>query len=144
MLTDLPQLLKSLQLKVTPQRLAILDLMLAARTYLSPEEVQKQLQQQRDDNKVGLPTIYRNLEELSSQGVISKILHPNRQLYYYFCPNRDHHHHFVCLACRTVQDIDYCGCAEMAGRIDGQVDLQIMQALGTCRSCVSSNAERGD
>jgi Fe2+ or Zn2+ uptake regulation protein len=134
--SDFPRLLKDLQLKVTPQRLAILEIMLAARTYLSPEEVQGQLQL-GGNSKVGLPTIYRNLEELSVQGVISKILHPNRQLYYYFCANRGHHHHFVCLACRTVQDINFCGCAEMADHIDGQVDLQIMQALGTCRSCCS-------
>lgn len=137
---DFPQLLKSLQLKVTPQRLAILEIMRAAQTYLSPEEVQLQL---RAESKVGLPTIYRNLEELSAQGVISKILHPNRQLYYYFCANRDHHHHFVCLSCRTVQDLHDCGCATMAGQIDGEVDIQIIQALGTCRSCVSSNEERG-
>lgn len=142
MSSDFPQLLKSLQLKVTPQRLAILDIMLAASTYLSPEEVQSQVQL-RTAGKVGLPTIYRNLEELSAQGVLSKIHHPNRQLYYYFCANRDHHHHFVCLACRTVQDIHDCGCAELASKIDGQVELQIMQALGTCRRCVSSNAVRG-
>ena len=140
--SDFPQLLKSLQLKVTPQRLAILEIMLAAQTYLSPEEVQGQVQL-RDGSKAGLPTIYRNLEELSAQGVISKILHPNRQLYYYYCANRDHHHHFVCLACRTVQDLHDCGCAELAGKVDGQVELQIMQALGTCRSCVDSNATRG-
>ena len=139
--SDFPQLLKSLQLKVTPQRLAILDIMRAAQTYLSPEEVQSQVQL-RTESKVGLLTIYRNLEELSAQGVLSKILHPNRQLYYYFCANRDHHHHFVCLACRTVQDIHDCGCAELASKIDGQVELQIMQALGTCRRCVSSNAAR--
>ena len=139
---DFPQLLKSLHLKVTPQRLAILEIMRAAPTYLSPEEVQSQVQR-RDGRKAGLPTIYRNLEELSAQGVISKILHPNRQLYYYFCANRDHHHHFVCLACRTVQDIHDCGCAELASKIDGQVELQIMQALGTCRNCVSGSAARG-
>ena len=136
---NFPQLLKSLQLKVTPQRLAILESMSTVRTYLSPEEVQGQVQL-RTNSKVGLPTIYRNLEELSSQGVISKILHPNRQLYYYFCANRDHHHHFVCLACRTVQDIHDCGCAELASQIDGQVELQIMQALGTCRRCCTQNA----
>lgn len=140
--SDFPQLLKNLQLKVTPQRLAILEIMRVARTYLSPEEVQSQVQL-RTASKVGLPTIYRNLEELSGQGVISKILHPNRQLYYYFCANRDHHHHFVCLSCRTVQDIHDCGCAELAGKIDGQVELQIMQALGTCRRCVGSSAARG-
>jgi Fe2+ or Zn2+ uptake regulation protein len=135
---DFPQLLRSLQLKVTPQRLAILEIMRIADTYLSPEEVQEQVQR-RANGKVGLPTIYRNLEELSSQGVISKILHPNRQLYYYFCSNRDHHHHFVCLACRTVQDIHDCGCAAMASQIDGQVEFQIMQALGTCRRCCTQS-----
>lgn len=138
---DFLQLLRSLQLKVTPQRLAILRIMSGARTYLSPEEVQGALQHS-GGSKIGLPTIYRNLEELSGQGVISKILHPNRQLYYYFCPNRDHHHHFVCLSCRTVQDLHDCGCAKVAGQIDGEIEVQIMQALGTCRRCVGSNAGR--
>ena len=96
---DFPSMLRDLHLKVTPRRLAILAALSAATTYVSPEEVQQKLQ--GESVPIGLPTVYRNLEELADGGVISKVLHPNRQLYYYFCPNRSHHHHFVCLSCRT-------------------------------------------
>ena len=38
-----PLLLKELQLKVTPKRLAILDFLARTGTYVSPEEVRKKL-----------------------------------------------------------------------------------------------------
>jgi len=138
MSVDLAALLRELQLKVTPKRLALLEVMLGAKTFLSPEEVRDKLQRRGDS--VGLPTVYRNLEELAGGGVLTKILHPDRQLYYYFCPDRSHHHHFVCLDCRTVADIDYCGCAELAGQVDGEVFSHFVQALGRCRRCADTAA----
>jgi len=39
--------------------------------------------------RTGLPTVYRNLEELSVSGVVMKIVHPDRRLYYYFCRTAD-------------------------------------------------------
>jgi Fe2+ or Zn2+ uptake regulation protein len=133
MSADFAGRLRRLNLKVTPKRLAILDIMLQEQTYLSPEELRRRLGARFGN--VGLPTVYRNLEELSAGGVLTRIHHPNRQLYYYFCPNDAHHHHFVCLSCRTVADIDYCGLSEMAGHIDGEVHSHIVQALGRCRRC---------
>ncbi len=38
---DFPTMLKELQLKVTPKRLAILDFLAAGSTYVSPEEVRQ-------------------------------------------------------------------------------------------------------
>jgi len=126
--------LRALNLKATPQRLAILDIMQRAQTFLAPDELQERLL--RQCGRVGLPTIYRNLEELAHKGVLTKIIHPNRQLYYYFCANPTHHHHFVCLECRTVADIDHCSFAEMAQHVDGEVSSHIVQLLGRCRSCL--------
>lgn len=131
---DFPALLKCLQLKVTPKRLAILEIMLAADTYLSPEEVQTTLQ--ASCGNIALPTIYRNLEEMANGGVLTRIHLPNRQLYYFFCPNDGHHHHFVCLDCRRVSDIDDCGCSMLQQHIDGEVHSHIVQALGRCRTCL--------
>jgi Fe2+ or Zn2+ uptake regulation protein len=110
--------------------------MLREEIFLSPEELREKLQ--RRGGSAGLPTVYRNLEELAGVGVLTKILHPNRQLYYYFCPNRSHHHHFVCLDCRTVADIDFCGCAEMARQVGGEVFSHFVQALGRCRRCAGT------
>lgn len=134
MTADFAGLLRELDLKATPQRLAILTIMHDDETFLAPDELQQRLRRRGD--RIGLPTIYRNLEELATKGVLTKILHPNRQLYYYFCPNKTHHHHFVCLDCRRVADIDHCSFAEMAHHVDGEISSHIVQLLGRCRNCL--------
>lgn len=129
--------LKSLKLKATPKRLAILALLGEEMAYVSPEEIWQRLK--GEFGRLGLPTVYRNLEELAAGGVITKVIHPNRQLYYHFCPNRDHHHHFICLACRRVEDVAGCGMEvierEIGERIGGRVLSHLVQVNGLCRDC---------
>lgn len=135
--------LKGAGMKATPKRLAILETLDREPTYTSPDEVWKRLRARFD--RLGLPTVYRNLEELASCGVISKVIHPNRQLYYFFCRNRDHHHHFVCLGCRKVEDLPHCGIEMLERAVNeqtgGKVTSHILQLNGLCRSCAS--AEEG-
>ncbi len=134
---DFPAKLKNLQLKVTPKRIAILDILARTGSFLNPEEVHQMLQEKFA--RIGLPTVYRNLDELAAGGIVSKIIHPNRQLYYYLCPNSDHHHHFVCLSCRKVMDIDICSVKgledEINEQVKGKVVSHILQVNGLCRSC---------
>lgn len=142
---DYPQMLKELRLKVTPKRLAILDFLARTGTYVSPEEVRQSLQEHL--GSIGLPTVYRNLDELASGGVISKIIHPNRQLYYYFCPNSNHHHHFICVSCREVRDLQICAVKgleeEINSQVGGRVISHILQVNGLCRSCHEKGGTAG-
>jgi Fe2+ or Zn2+ uptake regulation protein len=135
---SLSSALKQLNLKVTPKRLAILTILMNESSYLSPEEVWKKLKKQF--SRIGLPTVYRNLEELATGDVITKVAHPNRQLYYFFCPNRDHHHHFVCLSCRSVEDIEFCALdtlqREVKRKLNGKIVSHILQVNGYCRHCM--------
>ena len=134
---DFKELLRGLKLKVTPRRCAILEVMAAESTFLSPEELQRKVSER--GRNVGLPTVYRILDELAGGGVVTRVLHDNRQLYYYFCANKGHHHHFVCLSCRRVEEIDLClGEAleqEVAQRIKGALFSHILQLQGLCRAC---------
>lgn len=138
-ITNTSTILRSLNLKITPKRLAILDILMNESAYLSPEEIWQRMKNQF--RRIGLPTVYRNLEELSEKNIISKISHPNRQLYYYFCANRSHHHHFVCLSCRNVEDINFCTLNELQKevkmRLNGKVISHILQVNGYCRNCLS-------
>ena len=131
--------LKSLNLKITPKRLAILTLLGEEMTYCSPEDIWHKLKGQI--GRIGLPTVYRNLEELAAGGVITKVIHPNRQLYYYFCPNPTHHHHFVCLSCHRVEDVTFCGLEnlerEVGEKIGGKVLSHLVQVNGLCRACTA-------
>ena len=141
MLHDYPLMLKDLRLKVTPKRLAILDFLSRTGTYVSPEEVRQNLREQFAS--IGLPTVYRNLEELASGGIIAKIIHPNRQLYYYYCPNSNHHHHFICISCRKVTDLHICTVKgledEINDQVRGKVMSHILQVNGLCRSCYAND-----
>jgi Fe2+ or Zn2+ uptake regulation protein len=141
MMQDFPSLLKKLRLKVTPKRLAILEILRNESVYLSPEEVWTRLKKQF--KRIGLPTVYRNLEELSRGNVISQVSHPNRQLYYYLCLNPSHHHHFICLSCRNVEDIEFCMLRALEKRVkkelNGRIVSHILQVNGLCKNCLEKN-----
>lgn len=135
---DFSLLLKRLHLKVTQRRLAILDILIKETVFLSPEEIWKKMRSRF--KKIGLPTVYRNLKELAEGNIISKINHPNRQLYYYLCPNPSHHHHFICLSCHSVEDINFCMLKELEIQIKkitkGKVLSHILQVNGLCKKCL--------
>jgi Fur family transcriptional regulator, ferric uptake regulator len=143
MLDEFPYTLKRLNLKITPKRVAILEILMKEPFYLSPEQIWKKMKKRFI--KIGLPTVYRNLEELSERKVISKVTHPDRQLYYYLCQNQSHHHHFICLSCRRVEDINLCGARdaerEVERKIGGKVLSHIMQVNGLCKKCLKNQSE---
>ncbi len=137
--------LKRLNLKATPKRLAILAIIAGEAGYLSPEEVWERMRNRFD--RIGLPTVYRNLEDLAGGGVIMKIVHPDRKLYYYYCGNNIHHHHFVCTGCRKVEDLTFCGAEQIKEEVEralhGRVSDHLLQVHGLCRDCVKEGADDG-
>ena len=138
------QALRDLGLKVTPSRLALLQTLADSSIYLSAEEVWVKLKEGL--REVGLPTVYRNLEELAEGGLLSKVLHPSRKLYYYLCRNKVHHHHFVCVSCRKVEDIGVCAMEtisrEIGKTVRGKVLSHTFQVEGLCESCCNAQGAK--
>lgn len=136
--------LKHAEMKATPKRLAILEILAAKSCYISPEELWKTLQDRFDH--LGLPTIYRNLEELASSGIVIKVVHPNRLLYYYLPQSPDHHYYFVCLACRRVEEIATCDIKALEHKVlqrnGGRVLSHILQLNGLCGACLATGKAR--
>ena len=138
---DFLRILHDSRLKATPKRLAILETLASDSVYLSPEDVWLRLKKRF--NSMGLPTVYRNLEDLANQGIVIKVVHPDRKLYYYYCPNTEqHHHHFVCTSCRKVEDISFCGLdeieKEVRRKLKGNVVSHLLQVFGFCKECAPS------
>lgn len=137
-------ILKGLHLKQTPKRLALLDILGSQATYLSPPEIWLRMKQRF--KRIGLPTVYRNLEKLSENGIITRVLHPNRQLYYYYCDKGGHHHHFVCFSCGRIEDLDYCWGEtlreDVERRLKGKMIGHLLQADGMCKECLKSRRKQ--
>ena len=129
--------LRSCNLKATPKRIALLDILSAASVYMGPQEIWFKLRKQF--KKMGLPTVYRNLEELVDAGIASRIIHPNRQLYYFLCDKHHHHHHFICISCGKVQDLDFCAAKaldkEVKKKYGGKILSHLLQVNGLCGGC---------
>ena len=138
MAQDYHQILRGLHLKATPKRVVMLEILDEERVYLSPEDIWTRMK--KKFGRLGLPTVYRNLDELYGGGVISRVIHPNRQLYYYLCRNEEHHYHFICISCRKVEDVNFCAEKEIEDivteGIKGKVLSHILQINGLCSGCL--------
>ena len=128
---------KAGRLKNTPKRRAVIGLFLRGNKYLGPQEVQRVLKDQF--SRLGLPSVYRILEELYQLGILVKV-EKNRQLYYALCriPHHDHHH-FICKKCKKVEEVDYCNFKEVSEFIErelnGKVESHLLQIEGLCSQC---------
>lgn len=132
--------LRQLRFKVTPQRLEVMQCLGDEQSYLSADEVWNRIKPRL--GSISLPTVYRILDELAENGVITRIFRSDRKQYYFLCSNQGHHHHFVCDSCRRVEDINLCcleGVAqEIARNSGGSVTSHILQINGLCGVCSES------
>ena len=132
-------ILKRLGLKVTRKRIAVMLCLNAAKSYLSAGEVRLHLE--RQNFSVGLPTVYRILDELAVAGVVTRIFMPDSKQYFFLCSNLEHHHHFVCESCGSVEEIEHCGLegviGDIARRSGANVTSHIFQINGVCDACGS-------
>ena len=125
--------------RVTPKVRAVLKLFVERGSVLDPFEVQARLQQQFKG--VGLPTIYRILESLAKCGILLTAANPERQLRYYLCRDIDeeHHHHFICLQCGKVEEVNLCLMEQVEKyverRLKATVQNHLLQIEGLCSKC---------
>ena len=130
--------LKESRLKITPGRRAVIELFLERGKYLGPYEVRAALKKRL--LRLGLPSVYRILEELKDSGILVKIEHSSRQLYYSLCrkPHLDHHH-FICRKCNKVEEVEFCNFREISQfiekKLNGRVQHHALHIEGLCSAC---------
>ena len=93
--------LRSHGLKVTPQRIAILDILKDDTTHPSAEEIYGRLKP--NFPSLSLATVYNTLEALNRAGVIQEVIIDPRKRHY--DPNPKPHSHFQCRNCSSIFDI---------------------------------------
>ena len=127
------------RLKVTPKRRAVIDLFLRRRACLGPAGIWRSLKP--GFKSLGLPSVYRILEELRGCGILDRVERRDGQLSYALCTSRDagHHHHFVCRKCERVEEVDFCNFRDMAGFIEEQLGCKTeshsLRVEGLCKRC---------
>ena len=138
------QMLKDKGLKVTGQRLLVLETMAAhPGEHLTAEEIFDLARQQYPE--IGLATVYRTLQVLVELRLIDKLSIDDGSARYELGrelgSGRHHHHHAICLGCRTVFSLeeDLLDNLEQSlrDRLGFAVTDHEVKFYGYCRTCLS-------
>ena len=90
-----------LNIKLTPQRLAILDYLDGNKSHPSAEDIYKSVS--KEFPTMSFATVYNTLEALKSKDNILELkIDPAKKRY---DPETTPHHHLICTKCKTIVDI---------------------------------------
>jgi Fur family zinc uptake transcriptional regulator len=118
--------------KLTPQRDIILNTLLSIDGYTTVKDIYSNIK--KEQPCISPDTVYRNLELLSSIGILDKTSMGRSMVYEM---HRSAHTHIMkCLMCGKVERLDICPLDYCLNRIkDFQVVEHHIEILGYCNKC---------
>lgn len=133
---DFPTLLREHNLRATPGRIQILEM-------LSKEKHPVSVDRIRDSLSVRLDTVtvYRTLEAFEAVHLVMRTDLRHGHAHYEMVSDRAHHHHAVCRSCGLIEDIEIPHPAkpekeaERAAKKFAAIDSYALEFFGTCTSC---------
>jgi Fur family ferric uptake transcriptional regulator len=125
-------------LRATRQRAAIVAALEAATSFLTVQELHHRLQ--AGGQRVGLATVYRQLQALAEAAEIDVLRSPDGQTRYRRC-HQGHHHHLICRDCGHAIEITGARVDRWADRIateHGYAQItHTLEIFGICPDCLS-------
>ena len=121
----------------TRQRSAIIALLDSVDEFRSAQELHDELR--RRGENIGLTTVYRTLQSLSSAHLVDMVRTATGESVYRRCSAPDHHHHLVCRHCGSAVEVSgrevESWAAEVAGAHGFSDVSHTIELFGTCADC---------
>lgn len=126
-------ILKQNQLKITPQRLAIMKYLDENRTHPTADRIYIDLKEKNP--ALSKTTVYNSVETLKEHGIIQSLTISGSELRYDF--ENKMHHHFLCKKCGTIIDIDI-ECPNIGKIIESGHNVEEVHGYfkGICKKCM--------
>jgi Fur family ferric uptake transcriptional regulator len=137
---EIAGLLRQKGQRPTPQRMMILSVLAEHGGHLPAEAIYEQVRRQYPS--INLSTIYRTLEMLRDQGIVSEtdLGGGVRQFELLDRP----HHHLICLHCGQMADLDAATLAPLRERLLADYGfharLDHLAIFGVCRACAGADS----
>jgi len=139
---QLNELLREHNIRITPQRKAILKILNDCRGHhLETENIYELLAIRGDKTKkVGLATVYRTMELFEKIGLVSRLSMENSPTRYELIIHDGlRHHHLICLKCGQVQEIEDSLTEDLKMQVLKDKGFQVadrpMKIYGYCNRC---------
>lgn len=126
---------KKIGLKLTPQRLAILNYLEENTSHPSAEDVYRAVSDHHPT--MSFATVYKTLDTLKEKGFVVQLsIDPEKKR---FDPCTDHHHHLICTSCRKVMDVKLTYMLDLPEQFRGDFSItgNHIEFYGVCSACRS-------
>jgi Fur family peroxide stress response transcriptional regulator len=124
---------KDIGLKLTPQRLAILDYLEGNEDHPSAEDIYKAVSSRFPT--MSFATVYNTLDSLKERGYILELtIDPAKKR---FDPSTGLHHHMICTSCKKIMDINIRFDLDLPTEMRGNFEItgNHIEFYGICPSC---------
>lgn len=131
--SEIIESIKSRGMKVTPQRIAVMEFLAKSKEHPTAEVIRASLE--KTFPSLSVATIYNTLEMLADTGQVMKlkISDDNKVNYDY---NTEPHHHFYCKECGSVLDVDIPCSIAATRQVDGHYVEEVHGYFkGICKQC---------
>ncbi len=123
---------KRMGLKITPQRVAVYEVLLNRDDHPTVEEVYNEVKKKYPF--VSLATVYRTVETLEELGFVKRVAYWGSSVRY--DANTSDHHHLVCVRCGAIKDVEFCIDWKAPKEMEGfTVYSYSLYIYGLCPSC---------
>lgn len=123
--------------RATRQRAAVMALLDSVDEFRSAQELHDELR--RRGENIGLTTVYRTLQSLSSADLVDMVRTDTGESVYRRCSAPDHHHHLVCRRCGSAVEVSGREVESWAAEVaeaHGFSDVShTIELFGTCAEC---------
>ncbi|CAM3700080.1 Fur family transcriptional regulator [Erysipelothrix urinaevulpis] len=128
-----------MSLKLTKQRQEILDLIRNSSGHMTADQIHSVLKEQ--NVKIGIATVYRNLNVLYEEHLINRVRHP--ELGYIYDKNIHDHYHFRCVECDRIQDVSIEYQDRLHKVVEDELNAKVfshdINFEGICSECLKKN-----
>lgn len=134
---SLKQIIRDLGLKVTQQRLTILECILNGRDHVTAQEVFEVVNIK--DSSLGFATVYRFLRCLAENNLVTEVRMGGLPARYEWANKKTHHDHLTCTECGKIcefenQQIEHL--QEMIAKSFGYILTDhVLELYGICGNC---------
>jgi Fur family peroxide stress response transcriptional regulator len=127
--------------RITPQRLALLDMLVHSDEHLSAAQLYERLQTRFPT--MSLATVYKTLSLLKDMGEVNEISFSDGDTHY-DASNPTPHTHLICTQCHRISDVPFIAAPNLTEELAAQTGYQItghrFDFYGICPDCQTNQS----
>lgn len=138
---EFKQIIRAMNLKVTDQRLAILEALHGGRAHVTAQEVFEVVSENFPE--IGFATVYRFLRTLTENNFVTEVRMGGLPARYELTP-QSHHDHLTCVSCGKICEFENHHIEELQSKVAKQFGFQltshVLELYGICPDCQKRKA----